>query len=152
MVKRVGNLACHLHLPPNNRIHPVFHVSLLRRVLNTGTTVETHLPHYSNELAVPVAVLQSRWRQEKGKMREQVLIRWSNSNVLGETWEDKASLKERFPLAEAWGQASTQEEGDVNSPDRADPQDSKDHHVTMAPHVTQPRKPNPSVIGPAWVN
>ena len=116
IIGKINDVAYKLQLLSQATIHPVFHVSLLRCVLNTGTAVEPQLPHCSDELAVPVAVLQSRWRQEKGKMREQVLTRWSNSEALGETWEDKARLKERFPLAEAWGQASFEGEGSISDP------------------------------------
>ena len=85
-------------------------------------------------------------------MREQVLTRWSNSEALGETWEDKARLKERFPLAEAWGQASAQGEGDVSVPNEAGPQGSSKDLVPTVPRAARPKKPNPRVTGPAWVN
>ena len=80
-------------------------------------------------------------------------MRWPNSDLLGDTWEDKASLQERFPLAEACGQASTQEEGDVNAPDQPGPQASNNSdRVAHAPQSTRPKKPNPRIFGPTWAN
>ena len=83
-------------------------------------------------------------------MREQVRVRWSNSEVLGDTWEDKASLQERFPLAEARGQASTQEEGDVNAPDRCIPPGNDTTLPSAAPREDRDRKPNCRTCGPEW--
>ena len=172
VTERIGMLAYRLNLPPDNRIHPVFHVSMLRRVLNSGMPVETRLPHCSDELAVPMAVLQSRWKQEKGKMREQVLIRWSNSNVLGDTWEDKAGLKERFLLAEAWGQASSQGGGDVSTLSKPGEGSGSSAAATADPATpaggnakwtnqgegrviakpTRIKHPNRRFVGPEWVS
>uniref|UniRef100_A0A8R7PU79 Chromo domain-containing protein n=1 Tax=Triticum urartu TaxID=4572 RepID=A0A8R7PU79_TRIUA len=83
--------------------------------------VEPQVPHCTDDLAVPVEILQTRWRRKNNSMRKQVKVRWSNSASLGITWEDKDSLKARFPHSEAWGQASSQGEGDVSDPDMQDP-------------------------------
>jgi hypothetical protein len=48
----------------------------------------------------------------RGRMTERVLVLWSDSAALADNWEDKAALCARFPEAEAWGQASSQGEGD----------------------------------------
>ena len=153
IIAKINEVAYKLQLPPQATIHPVFHVSLLRRVMHSGMTVESQLPQCTDELAVPVAILQSRWRLSKGKMREQVRVRWSNSEVLGDTWEDKASLQERLPFAEAWGQASSQGRGDVNGAGKQDPTSSDSQgHVVPAQRPTRARRPNPLVIGPTWAN
>ena len=120
IIAKINEVAYKLQLPPHAMVHPVFHVSLLRRALGPGMSVEPQLPHCTDDLAVPVAVLQTRWRKQKDGVREQVNIQWSNSTTLGTTWEDKESLMARFPHAEAWGQASSQGEGGVNAPDKQD--------------------------------
>ena len=153
IVAKINEAAYKLQLPPQATIHPVFHVSLLRRALNSGTSVETQLPHCTDELAVPMSIIQSRWRMSKGKMHEQVKVRWSNSDTLGDTWEDEATLQERFPLAEAWGQASFQGKGDVNDAGETDPPSSHSRgHVVPAQRATRARRPNPRVVGPTWAN
>ena len=81
-------------------------------------------------------------------MREKVRMRWSNSEVLGDTWEDKASLQERFPLAEAWGQASSQGEGGVNDPDKQDPQGSDSANNRAAQRPTRVGRPSPRTSRP----
>jgi hypothetical protein len=37
------------------------------------------------------------------------------------TWEDTEALRQHFPAADAWGQASSQGEGVVNEPSSATP-------------------------------
>ncbi|XP_020147480.1 uncharacterized protein [Aegilops tauschii subsp. strangulata] len=121
IIDKINEVAYKLQLPPQATVHPVFHVSLPRQALLPGTSAETHLPHCLDDLAVPEAVLQTRWRKYIDGVREQVKIQWSASSNLGITWEDKASLMARFPHVEAWGQASSEGGGDVSTPDNGDP-------------------------------
>ena len=126
----------------------MFHVSLLRRALLLGMVVENQLPHCTDDLAVPVEILQTRWHRKNNTMCEQVKIRWSNSATLGTTWEDKDNIKARFPHSEAWGQASSQEEGDVSDPDTQDPLGSHSTSNDTAQRPSRLRRPNMRVHGP----
>lgn len=121
IIAKINDVAYKLQLPPGTAVHPVFHVSQLKRALLPGTPVATQFPTPSDALAVPVEVLQTRWRKTAGAMVEQVKVRWSDDSTLGSTWEDKAALQARFPTAEAWGQASSQGEGDVSVADMPSP-------------------------------
>jgi hypothetical protein len=49
----------------------------------------------------------------------QVKVVWSDMDTTLATWEDATPLKERFPHAPAWGQAASEERGNV-SPDMQD--------------------------------
>lgn len=79
------------------------------------------LPIPTDVPVVLVQVLQRRWRDQRGAQREQVLIRWSNQQAVPDSWEDKLELQARFPASTAWGQAVSQEEGDVSPTDIAGP-------------------------------
>lgn len=81
-------------------------------------------------------------------MVEQVKVRWSGDPTLGSTWEDKTALQARFPTAEAWGQASSQGEGDVSAADMPGPPDGNTGPGTGRPQRTL--KPNPRTAGPEW--
>lgn len=150
VIQRVNEVAYKLQLPAQAAIHPVFHVSQLRKALLPGTTVLPDLPTGTDDLAVPVKVLQSRWRDKHGKMVEQVRVRWSGNATIGETWEDKAALQDRFPAAEAWGQASTHGGGDVRDPDGTTPPTGHARQDRARPN--RARKPNQRLTGPEWVN
>ena len=152
IIDKINEVAYKLQLPPEATVHPVFHVSLLRRALLPGMSVEPQLPHCSDDLAVPMAVVHTRWRKKNGGMQEQVRVQWSNSATLGTTWEDKASLMACFPHAEAWGQASSQGEGDVSAPDERDPLGSDHNNSTAAQRPTRVKRPSPRTHGPEWNN
>ena len=49
-----------------------------------------------------------------GASIDQVLIRWSACDAAMDSWEDECDVRRRFPCAVAWGQASTQDRGNVS--------------------------------------
>ncbi|KAF6172183.1 hypothetical protein GIB67_024805 [Kingdonia uniflora] len=80
-----------------SRIHPVFHVSLLKKQIGDNVSIQKDLPVLStnNEKVIPTsqAVLERRIRKKKHK----VLIHWQGSSPADATWEDMAFMKEQFP-------------------------------------------------------
>jgi hypothetical protein len=114
--KCVNPVAYEVALPADARIHPVFHVSQLRKVIRPGMPVSQVLPLNTDCASVPVKILHQRWRQTPSGRREQVQVQWTVSGDKDITWEDKGTLLQRFPDALAWGQASSQGAGDVSNP------------------------------------
>ena len=114
ILDKIGEVAYRLELPPGSRIHPVFHVSQLKKFIPPTTWVQTQLPSPSASLQVHVQVLDRRVRQSGRKTVMQGLILWSCGTPATATWEDLDSLKQEFPRAPAWGQAGSQGEGDVS--------------------------------------
>lgn len=72
------------------------------------------LPDVDPALQVPVQVLNRCLIQRGGSMVAQVNVCWSGLDVALATWEDTEALKSTFPNASAWGQATSEEEGDVS--------------------------------------
>jgi hypothetical protein len=123
ILERVGEVAYRLALPESSRIHPVIHVSQLKKAIGPNIQVQPVLPSPLDILQVPVRILQRRLRQQGPIAVGQALVQWSGQPEALATWEDVDDLKRRFPRAPAWGQAGSQGGGSVsNSTDSPDPQ------------------------------
>lgn len=63
IIAKVGQVAYKLQLPPTSKVHPVFHVSLLKKKVGSKTVVQTVLP-ISNE----VSSWSNQWPYYKGSL------------------------------------------------------------------------------------
>lgn len=96
---RVGQVAYQLELPEGSRIHPVFHVSLLRRRVGEAIIPVPTLPPYSLEgepLVEPERVLAKRVVERNGSLVEEVLVQWNSLPADDATWEVSSDLAGRF--------------------------------------------------------
>ncbi|KAI0519445.1 hypothetical protein KFK09_006893 [Dendrobium nobile] len=95
--EKIGEVAYRLRLPPTARIHPVFHVSQLRKVVGEHA-VSPELPStLSEDMEVthePLAVEGVRIN-EKGE--KEVKIRWSGLPDYEATWEPLERIAVQFP-------------------------------------------------------
>ena len=97
ITERIGSVAYKLLLPSSAAIHPVFHVSQLKRSAGSQVVAST-LPSDFVELQVPEQVLQHRWTTGPHPV-EQVLIKWSQMPLELSTWEPLLHLRQQFPRA-----------------------------------------------------
>lgn len=77
IIQKIGTVAYKLQLPDDAKIHPVFHVSLLKRKLGQNMTAQSTLPPVSpdgNLQMEPVAVLNRRMIKRHNKAVVQWLI------------------------------------------------------------------------------
>jgi hypothetical protein len=107
VVQRVGKVAYKLELLDSSRIHPVFHVSQLKKAVGAEITVSSALPSLDTTHQVPEKILQRRLLNRGDRIVLQVLIKWSDSPESMATWEDFEPVRQRFPGAAAWGASST---------------------------------------------
>lgn len=97
VIQRIGPVAYKLQLPDTAKIHPVFHVSLLKKQVGANVQVQTTLPTVHDEegslLPLPQAILEKRVRRR----RTEVLVHWQGLSPAEATWEDHETLKTRYP-------------------------------------------------------
>jgi hypothetical protein len=154
ILARVGKVAYKLQLPSSATIHPVIHVSQLKRAVG-NRPVSAALPDTLSHIQVPLQALDRRVILRGGKQIQQVLIKWSQGDDALATWEDEEALRARFPTAAAWGQVAFQGEDNVRT--SAQPQQLEEDAGTEAAETNlqkmgrHRRKPNVHVSGAEWI-
>ncbi|XP_045812030.1 uncharacterized protein LOC123906213 [Trifolium pratense] len=100
IVGNVGEVAYKLKLPNHSRIHPRFHVSLLKKAIGNYET-QGELPadlEVSDDIdAYPEQIMGSRVTVKEGVIVQQSLIKWKHKSLNDVTWEDNAFLAGQFP-------------------------------------------------------
>ncbi|KAJ3687587.1 hypothetical protein LUZ61_016751 [Rhynchospora tenuis] len=98
--ERIGQVAYRLKLPDGCSIHPIFHVSQLKKKLGEGSVPVTKLPSVgpNGEItAVPEEILDRKVPKKRTNNNTKVKVKWSNLPAEAATWEDLAELELRFP-------------------------------------------------------
>lgn len=148
--KKVGLVAYKLQLPPSATIHPVIHVSQLRKALPPSSITQPELPGRSEELRFPLKILQQRLRDKGVTATTQVQVQWSGTTTPASTWEDLADLQDRFPHAPAWGQAASEEGRSVMTPADYIPANNTPKELSEGRMGQRKRKANPRYATSDW--
>ena len=99
VVERVGPVAYKLQLPPTSKVHPVFHMSLLKKAVQTpaDSVFPPELELNQDEILVPKRVLATRLIKDQQAEFEQWLIQWDGQGKEEATWEDAIMIQGQFP-------------------------------------------------------
>ncbi|KAG6472106.1 hypothetical protein ZIOFF_069562 [Zingiber officinale] len=96
IIDRVGNVAYKLQLPDHAKLHPVFHVSSLKKYHGSIPSVPTLSPiHQEDYIPSPLAVLDYCSHRHRG--RSQILVHWEGLSPTKASWEDAVAIMERYP-------------------------------------------------------
>nr|CAJ00278.1 hypothetical protein [Lotus japonicus] len=99
VLHRVGKVAYTLALPPESKIHPTFHVSLLKPCPSPAMP---HVPlplEWGNldQPKAPFKILKRRMVQRRHKAVTEVLVQWLGEMEEEATWEVLYNLKLKYP-------------------------------------------------------
>ncbi|KAK6146081.1 hypothetical protein DH2020_019950 [Rehmannia glutinosa] len=100
----IGPVAYKLQLPAHARIHPVFHVSQLKRRIGSEDIVTSSLPPFhsdGNIILHPVRILARRQVKRNNTDVPQLLIQWAHLPEVEATWEDYSTITQQFPQLQA---------------------------------------------------
>lgn len=104
IMEKIGPVAYKLELPPSSRIHPVFHISLLKK--HNGEILPSMTPslpstfndHHS--IFKPKEILGRRTVQNGPISTKQVLVQWEYSLPEEAMWEDLTDLEDKANFEE----------------------------------------------------
>jgi hypothetical protein len=115
ILKRIGKVAYQLELPASSRIHPVFHVSLLKPCYGQPTSQISPIPApgvFPPSSPIPTAVLNRRLSR-LGK--EELLIEWEGLPNSEASWVDKDEFQLQFQGVNLEDKICLDEVGNVTS-------------------------------------
>ena len=96
VIRRVGEVAYELELPADNKVHNIFHVSLLKKALGHHVAPSIVLPPLDDEgklILIPEAILDFREKRLRSRVIREYLIKWKKLPTEDATWESEEILQ-----------------------------------------------------------
>jgi hypothetical protein len=100
VLQRIGSIAYKLDLPAAARLHPVFHVSCLKKKLGQLTIPIPTLPPVDANGEIhpePESILDKRVIPNRGHPLTELLVRWNGAAAEEDTWEKAWKLQAQYP-------------------------------------------------------
>ncbi|XP_019260704.1 PREDICTED: uncharacterized protein LOC109238674 [Nicotiana attenuata] len=99
---RVVQVACRIELPPKmSLVHPVFHVSMLKKVDgDPPLIVSVETLEVNKELTyeeIPISIIDRQVQKQRNKEIASMKVLWRNQQVEKATWEAEEEMKKNCP-------------------------------------------------------
>jgi hypothetical protein len=95
IVELLNEVAVRLQLPPQARIHDVFHISVLKKFSGEPPSAPPPLPPIHHGVVTPAPARVERARIARGV--RQLLVHWLGEPPESATWEDLDNFRAQFP-------------------------------------------------------
>ena len=95
MIQKVGEVAYKSELPMGSKIHNVFHVSCLKKVIGQHISVSYTLPPLDDVgqlVLIPDKILRTRERRLRSRTIKEYLVQWKYFPSKKATWEEEHIL------------------------------------------------------------
>jgi hypothetical protein len=96
VLQKIGTMAYKLGLHASSRVHPIFHVSCLNKVIGDKIPVQTILPELDEEgkiILEPEFITHTRIHQLRNRSISEYLIKWRKLPTEDSTWEDESFIQ-----------------------------------------------------------
>lgn len=103
--EKVGKVAYRLRIPPESKIHPVFHISSLKKKLRSTIELQPRLALVNIDgsfFPEPEKILDRRIRQHGRRALTEILVKWVKMGEEDATWEKIRDFRDKF--GGPWGQ------------------------------------------------
>ena len=97
MLQNIGSMDYKLELPGYARVHPIFHVSYLKKVISGKIPVQMILLELDEEghiILDPEEITEIRTRLLQNQSIPEYLIKWKNLPMEDSTWEDEPFIQQ----------------------------------------------------------
>jgi hypothetical protein len=101
VLQRIRSMAYKLELPPSSHVHPIFHVSCLKKVIGDNILVQTILPNINEEREIILeleTILEIRVKKMINLPIIEYLVKWKNLPIEKVTWEDEFFMQKHLHL------------------------------------------------------
>ena len=102
ILSKIGQVAYQLTLPPNSRVHNVFHIYVLKKYVHDATHVvnwnDVQVEQEVDFLVEPNYIL--RWREItlRNCTIGQVKVKWKHLSPEEATWELESNMRDAYPI------------------------------------------------------
>ena len=96
VLQKIVSMAYKLELPRTSQVHPVFHVSYLKKVIGDKIPIQSIMPELDEEgklILEPEKISETRMKQLRNRVITEYLIKWKNLLVEDSTWEDESFIQ-----------------------------------------------------------
>ena len=96
VLRRVGEVAYEIELPPDSRVHNVFQVSFLKKALGQHILASRDLPPLDEECKLTLVseeILEVRERRLRSRVIREYLVSWRGLPIEEATWEGESILQ-----------------------------------------------------------
>ena len=102
VLQRIGEVAYKLALPPSlSSVHPVFHVSMLRKyIVDLSHVLDFSTVQLEGDMTYDVetvTILDRQVRRLRSKDIASVKVQWRGQPVEEATWENEREMRSRYP-------------------------------------------------------
>ena len=118
MEARVGKVVYRLALPDSSKIHPVFHVSLLKAFVGSDGVEVAGLPEELQDgcpVEQPLTICDTQRVLCNGRPESQVLVQWMGGSHKEDTWEWLSEFQAAYPTYHLEDKVDLEEEGNDTS-------------------------------------
>ena len=102
ILSRIGQVAYQLALPPNLRVHNVFHISVLKKYVHDATHVvnwnDVQVEPEGDFLVEPDCILKRREITLQNRTIGQVKVQWKHLSPEETTWEFESNMQDAYPI------------------------------------------------------